>query len=138
MSDYTIRAVADAPDIFEGQHPGAMRFLTDDLDAQQVAFTHRLMPPQSGGKGSHGHRHKTQEEVYFVISGTLQFKLDEEIIDVPSGTAVRVAPAVSRSMWNDGPGDAELVICSIRLADPHGDGELVENFWPANGADGPH
>ena len=29
MSDYTIRAITDVPDIFEGHYPGAMRFLTD-------------------------------------------------------------------------------------------------------------
>jgi len=133
MSDYTIRAVTDVPDVFEGQYPGAMRFLTDHLEAQQVAFTHRLMPPRSGGKGGYGHRHKTQEEIYFVISGTLQFKLDDQVIDVPAGTAVRVAPAVTRSVWNDGPEDAELVICSKRLEDARADGELIEGFWPADG-----
>ena len=132
MSDYTIRAITDVPDIFDGQYPGAMRFLTDHLEAQQIALTHRLMPPQSGGKGSHGHRHNTQEEIYFVISGTLQFKLDDQIIDVPHDSAIRVAPAVARSIWNDGPDDAELMICSIRLEDPHADGELIEDFWPAN------
>ncbi len=134
MSDYTIRALSDVPNIFEGQYPGAMRFLADQLEAEQVAFTHRMMPPKSGGKGSYGHRHKTQEEIYYVISGTLQFKLDEHVIDVPTGSAVRVAPAVTRSVWNDGPDEAELVICSIRLEDPRADGELIEDFWPANGA----
>lgn len=133
MSDYTIRAITDVPDIFAGRYPGAMRFMTEPLEAQQVALTHRLMPPRSGGKGGYGHRHETQEEIYFVISGTLQFKLDEEVIDVRAGGAVRVAPAVARSIWNDGPGEAELVICSIRLDDPHADGELVDDFWPENG-----
>jgi len=92
------------------------------------------MPAGSGGKGSYGHRHKTQEEIYYVISGTLQFKLEDEVIDVPAGSAVRVAPAVTRSIWNEGPGDAALVICSVRLEDPHADGELVDGFWPADGA----
>jgi mannose-6-phosphate isomerase-like protein (cupin superfamily) len=133
MSDYTIRALTDAPDIFEGQYPGAMRFLTDQLEAEQVAFTHRSMPPKSGGKGGYGHRHKTQEEIYYVISGTLQFKLDEHVVDIASGSALRVAPAVTRSVWNDGPGEAELVICSVRLDDPGADGELIEDFWPENG-----
>jgi hypothetical protein len=40
---------------------------------------------------------------------------------------------VTRSIWNDEPSDAELVICSIRLQDPHADGELVEDFWPTDG-----
>ena len=50
------------------------------------------MPPGTGGKGSYGHRHKTQEEIYLVVSGTLQFKLDDDVVDVPAGTVVRVAP----------------------------------------------
>ena len=130
MNDYTIVSIAEAPDAFGGEYPGAMRFLTGPLDAVQVAMTHRVMPAGSGGKGSYGHRHKTQEEIYYVISGTLQFKLEDKVIDVPAGTAVRVAPSTTRSVWNEGPEEAELVICSIRLDDPRADGELVEDFWP--------
>ncbi len=130
MPGYTIRTLEEVPDAFGGEYPGSMRFMTADLGNEQVAFTHRVMPPKSGGKGSYGHRHKTQEEIYYVVSGRLQFKLGEEIIDVDRGTAVRVAPATVRSIWNDGPDDAELVICSVRLDDPSADGELVEDFWP--------
>lgn len=130
MSDYTIRRLADVPDAFGGQHPGAMRFFTGHLGAEQLAFTHRLMPPGSGGKGGYGHRHKTQEEIYFVISGTLQFKLDDDIVEVDGPSAVRVAPNVVRSIFNDGPDDAEVVICSVRLDDPRADGEIVDGFWP--------
>ena len=131
MSDYTIRRVDEVADAFGGKYPGAMRFLSEPLGTTQVAFTHRVMPPQSGGKGSYGHRHKTQEEVYFVLSGTLQFKLEDEVVEVPSGTVVRVAPDVTRSVWNDGPGEAELVIVSPRVADVREDVEFVQDFWPA-------
>jgi mannose-6-phosphate isomerase-like protein (cupin superfamily) len=131
MSDYTIRRLEDVEDAFEGRYPGAMRFMTGPLGNEQVAFTHRVMPPGSGGKGGYGHRHRTQEEVYFVISGTLQFKLEDEIVDVEAGSAVRVAPEVVRSVWNDGPRDAELIICSVRLADQSDEHEMVEAFWPA-------
>jgi mannose-6-phosphate isomerase-like protein (cupin superfamily) len=130
MSGYTIVRLEDVPDVFGGQYPGEMRFLTADLGNQQIAFTHRRMPPGSGGKGSYGHRHKEQEEIYFVISGTLQFKLEEEVVDVGPGTAVRVAPDTVRSVWNDGPEDAELVMVSVRLDDPRADVSLVEDFWP--------
>src|SRR5438270_6165509 len=134
MSDFTICRLDDVPDLFGGKYPGEMRMMTTELGADQIAFTHRRMPPKSGGKGSYGHRHKTQEEIYYVISGTLQFKLEDEVIDVPAGSAVRVAPTVTRSIWNDRPGDAELLICSIRLEDPHADGELVDDFWPEDRA----
>ena len=130
MNDYTIRRLEDVADAFGGQYPGEMRFLTDSLGCQQIAFTHRRMPPKSGGKGGYGHRHKTQEEIYFVVSGTLQFKLDDDLVEVSEGSAVRVAPGVVRSVWNDGPADSELVICSVRLDDPRADGEIIEDFWP--------
>ena len=127
---YTICEVADAPDAFEGKYPGEMRFLGGPLAAEQMALTYRRMPPETGGKGSYGHRHKTQEEIYFVLSGTLQFKLEDEVLDLPAGTVVRIAPAVVRSVWNEGPDDAVLIMCSIKSDDPEGDHETVADFWP--------
>lgn len=131
MPGYTIRRLDEVSDAFGGKYPGTMRFLTGPLETEQVAVTHRDMPPGSGGKGGYGHRHKTQEEIYFVVSGRLQFKLDDEIIDVDGGSAVRVAPEVVRSVWNEGPDDAELLIFSVRMDNARDDAELVEDFWPA-------
>ena len=131
MSGYTIRKLEEVQDAFGGQYPGAMRFLTSDLGAEQVAFTHRVMPPDSGGKGGYGHRHKTQEEIYFVISGTLTFKLDDKVVEVPGGCAVRVAPEVARSVHNESDEDAEMVILSVRLDNARDDAEIVEEFWPS-------
>ena len=78
MADYTIKRLEDVPDAL-GDYPGEMRMMTGDLESEQVAFTYRRMPQHTGGKGSYGHRHKEQEEVYFVASGKLQFKLNDEI-----------------------------------------------------------
>jgi mannose-6-phosphate isomerase-like protein (cupin superfamily) len=129
MSDYTIVTASEVPDRL-GDYPGEMRMFTEQVGAEQVAFTFRRMPAQTGGKGSYGHSHKTQEEVYFVISGTLQFKLGDDVVDVGPQTCVRVPPATVRSVWNEGPDDVELVICSVRLADQEGEHELHEDFWP--------
>jgi mannose-6-phosphate isomerase-like protein (cupin superfamily) len=130
VSGYTIRKLDEVQDAFGGQYPGTMRFLTSDLGAEQVAFTHRVMPPGAGGKGGYGHRHKTQEEIYFVISGNLTFKLDDDLVEVPGGSAVRVAPGVVRSVHNEDEADAEMVILSVRLDNAHEDAEIVEDFWP--------
>jgi len=129
LANYTIRRSAEVPDVL-GDYPGEMRMFTEPLGAEQVAFTYRRMPAKTGGKGGYGHRHKTQEEVYFVISGTLHFKLEDEVIELDGGCAVRVAPEVVRSVWNEGPADAELVICSVRVEDPRAEAELVDDFWP--------
>ena len=103
MADYTIKALADVTD-FLGDYPGEMRLATYEIGAEQAALTWRRMPAQTGGKGSYGHRHKTQEEIYLVVSGTLQFKLDDDVVDVPAGTVVRVAPAGRALRLERGPG----------------------------------
>jgi mannose-6-phosphate isomerase-like protein (cupin superfamily) len=128
MSGYTIKQIADVPDML-GDYPGEMRLTTSYIDATQVAVTFRRMPQYTGGKGSHGHFHKTQEELYLVVSGNLQFKLDDEIVEVGPRSIVRVAREVVRSIWNDRPEDGELLILSTRIDDPD-DAVLVEDFWP--------
>jgi mannose-6-phosphate isomerase-like protein (cupin superfamily) len=130
MPGYTVRRLDEVTNIFEGNYPGEMRMITYDIGAEQVALTYRRMPQHTGGKGSYGHHHREQEELYFVLSGRLQFKLDDEVVEAVTGTAIRVAPEVARSVWNDEPEDAELVIVSKRIADPQGDVEQVPDFWP--------
>jgi mannose-6-phosphate isomerase-like protein (cupin superfamily) len=131
MADYSIKRLEEIPDVL-GDYPGEMRMTAaSDLGNEQVSFTWRRMPAQTGGKGAYGHRHKTQEEIYFVASGTLQFKLEDEVIDLGEGTVVRVAPQVCRSVWNEGPDDAVLIMCSVKTDDPGADVETVEGFWPA-------
>ena len=129
MSGYTVRRAEDAPDLL-GDYPGEMRAMTYVVDAEQVAITYRRMPEHTGGKGAYGHYHRTQEEVYFVIAGKLQFKLGDDVVDVEKGGIVRVAPETPRSVWNDEPDDAELIIVSTRIADPGSDPVIVEDFWP--------
>jgi mannose-6-phosphate isomerase-like protein (cupin superfamily) len=128
MTNYTLRPLEEIPDVL-GEYPGEMRMGSLGLDCEQVAFTWRRMPAQTGGKGSYGHRHKTQEEVYFVAAGTLLFKLEDEVMEVPAGTVVRVGPEVARSVWNEGPEDAVLIMVSKKLGDPSADVETVEDFW---------
>jgi mannose-6-phosphate isomerase-like protein (cupin superfamily) len=128
MTNYTLKPLEEIPDVL-GDYPGEMRMGSFGLDCEQVAFTWRRMPAQTGGKGSYGHRHKTQEEVYFVAAGILLFKLEDEVMEVPAGTLVRVGPEVARSVWNEGPEDAVLIMVSKKLDDPSADVETVEDFW---------
>lgn len=129
MTDYTIISLEDAPDVL-GDHPGEMRFLTGPLGAEQVALTWRRMPPDTGSRGSYGHRHKTQEELYLVVSGTLTFKLGDDVVETGPGMAVRVPPETFRGIHNDTDEDAILVITSVKEADPGGEHEKQDDFWP--------
>ena len=129
---YTICEIGDVPDAFGGQYPGAMRLLGGPLHSEQVTLTYREMPPGTGGRGSYGHRHKTQEEIYLVLSGRLEFKLGDEVVELGPLTAVRVASDTVRSVWNEGPEEAALLIASTGSEDPRDDVELIEDFWPVS------
>jgi mannose-6-phosphate isomerase-like protein (cupin superfamily) len=130
MAEYQRVRLEDVDD-WLGDYPGEMRGITYAIGAEQVALTYRRMPQHTGSKGSYGHRHRTQEELYFVISGRLQFKLGDEIVELGRHEAVRIPPGTARGVWNEESEDAELVIVSVRVDDPSGDSERVDDFWPA-------
>jgi mannose-6-phosphate isomerase-like protein (cupin superfamily) len=131
MSEHAIAGADQATDFMAGYEGfGEMLSFTDALDAEQVAFTWRRMPAGTGGKGSYGHRHHEQEEIYFIVSGNVLFKLGDEVVEVGPQTAVKVPADVYRSVHNDGPDEAKLIICSVK-----GDGDVTEpdttpDFWP--------
>jgi quercetin dioxygenase-like cupin family protein len=129
VSGYTRIDLTDAPDVL-GNYPGEMRFLTGPLEAEQAALTYRRMPPGTGGRRSYGHRHKTQEELYLVVDGTLTFKVGDDVFEAGPGTAVRVAPETVRSVHNDSDADVILVITSVKASQQDGEVETEQDFWP--------
>ena len=129
MSAYTVKQLEDAPDVL-GDYPGEMRMLTGPIGAEQVAFTWRRMPPDTGGRGSYGHFHKTQEEIYFVAEGELTFKCGDDEFKAGPGTVVRISPETPRSVHNDTDSDAILIMASPKLDDVMSDVGKVEDFWP--------
>jgi mannose-6-phosphate isomerase-like protein (cupin superfamily) len=107
---------------------GEQRWYSDALGTEQVSFSWRRMPARTGGRGSYGHRHPGQEEVYFVLSGTITFKIDDDVFEATPQTAVRIGGDGYRSVHNDTDDEAQLLIFSIRLAEPAF--EKQEDFWP--------
>ncbi len=78
-----------------------MRWYTDAAGCEQVSFSWRSMPPDTGGRGSYGHRHPGQEEIYFVLEGTVTFKVGDEVFEVGPKTAVRMSGEEPYSVHND-------------------------------------
>ena len=129
MNGYSVAARTDATD-WMADYPGfgEMRHYPEALDCEQVAFSWRRMPAGTGGRGSYGHRHPGQEEVYFVVSGTLTFKVGDDVFEAEPQTAVRMSGEAFYSVHNDTDSDAELVIMSTRLDHPQTERE--DDFWP--------
>jgi uncharacterized cupin superfamily protein len=129
MDGYTVAKRDEAMD-WMAQYPGfgEMRWYSEALGTEQVSFSWRLMPPGTGGRGSYGHKHPGQEEIYFVVAGDVTFKIGDDVFEAGPQTAVRMTGEDFYSVHNDSDGDAELLIFSTRLEEPTA--EQQEDFWP--------
>ena len=59
----------------------------------------------SPGDAMSYHRQTEQEEFYYVLEGPGRMKIDDELVDVPEGTAVRIPPETRRQVLNDTEGE---------------------------------
>ncbi len=129
MSDYTITNLDDVEDAAAkgGLDFGVVRFPRTSVGAQRTGFAHQRIHP--GSRQPFGHRHHQAEEIYFVISGSGEVKLDGEVHGLRARDMVRIAPAVMRA-FAAGPDGLELLV----FGDHHeNDGEMVQGYW--DGAD---
>jgi mannose-6-phosphate isomerase-like protein (cupin superfamily) len=126
MATHTQISLADvedaAPDNGFGDRWEA-RVAREALGAEQTGLTHFRLRP--GKRSPFMHRHKQAEEIYLVLGGSGQVKLDDEIFDVKTLDAIRVAPEVARA-FEAGPDGLEFIAFG-----PHhkADGEQVADAW---------
>ncbi len=74
------------------------------------------------------HRHKTQEEVYIVLSGTLTIVYEDEVKALGQGEIARVAPEVRRFIANRHPEDVLLIALGGALEHVGRDGEAFATW----------
>ena len=74
-----------------------------------------------------GHRHKNQEEIYVVVSGSLRAKLEDEVVEMEQWDAIRVPKETMRG-FEAGPEGAEIIAIGAPNTGP-GDAETVTDWW---------
>jgi len=74
-----------------------------------------------------GHRHKTQEEIYVVVSGSIRVKLEDEIVELKQWDAIRVSKETMRG-FEGGSEGAELLAIGAPHTGP-GDAEMANDWW---------
>jgi mannose-6-phosphate isomerase-like protein (cupin superfamily) len=74
-----------------------------------------------------GHKHKEQEEVYVIVSGSARIKLDDEVVDLKPWDAVRMHRDAVRNV-EAGPDGAEIVAIGAPNTAP-GDAEMQPGWW---------
>ena len=94
---YTIvnlKQVEDQAPKFGLSHGLESRFARTDLGLAASGLSYFRLAP--GFREPFGHRHRDQEEVYLVVSGSVRAKVGDEIVELGAWDALRVAPTVVR------------------------------------------
>ena len=126
MGDFTVTNLKELENAAADRGPDLeARFGRRHLNSEHLGVSYFRYAP--GFKAPYGHRHREQEEVYVVVSGSGRIRLDDEIVEVGQWDAIRVAPRVVRA-FEGGPEGLELV-CIGADRPEEGDGELVKDFW---------
>ena len=86
------------------------------------------------GQRSRIHRHKTQEEVYLVLAGTLTLSIEGSERELGQGELARVAPAVRRQLSNRGADDVLMIALGGATEHVGRDGEAFTDWDQQTGA----
>jgi mannose-6-phosphate isomerase-like protein (cupin superfamily) len=128
MSEYTVVNMKEVEDQAEkfGLSPDLeARFARVPLEAELIGITYQRLAPNL--KLPWGHNHKTQEEVYVLVSGSARAKLGDEIVELKPWDAVRVHKDTMRTFEGGNEG-AEFLVVGAPNTGP-GDAEMVQGWW---------
>ena len=101
-----------------------IRFGRVPLDCEHCGVSYLRLGPDAK---AHGHRHKRQEEVYVLVSGSARMKVGDDELELRPLDAVRVPPHVMRGI-RGGPAGAEIVAIGAPNTGP-GDGDEPDPDW---------
>ena len=99
------------------------RFVKDGLDAEDTGVSYHRV--KAGKRQPFAHKHDRAEEVYVVVAGSGRVKLDEDIVEIATLDAIRVAPDVTRA-FEAGADGLDLLAFGPRH---EGDGEVIQGWW---------
>ena len=100
------------------------RFARVALEAEQTGVTYQRLGPNF--RVPFGHNHKTQEEVYIVVSGSMRAKLDDEVVELGPWDAIRVSKETMRG-FESGPEGVEFL--AIGVPGGPGDANTTQDWW---------
>jgi mannose-6-phosphate isomerase-like protein (cupin superfamily) len=95
------------------------------LELEQSGVSYQRLAPSF--RVPFAHRHKNQEEVYILISGSARAKLEDEIVELRPFDALRVHKDTIRG-FEAGPDGAELIAIGAPNTGP-GDAEVEHDWW---------
>jgi mannose-6-phosphate isomerase-like protein (cupin superfamily) len=121
-------------DQYSFEHPLRKRsitgklFLKDHLNLTSMQVSLNKFP--AGAAMPFYHAHKNDEELYIFVGGKGQMQIDEQLIDVEEGTAVRVAPPGWRIWRNNS--DEDLCFIVIQAKDGSLEADTFDDGIPGD------
>jgi mannose-6-phosphate isomerase-like protein (cupin superfamily) len=107
-----------------GMPPGLQaRFARTALGLEKSGVS--VFNAEAGYRFPWGHRHRDQEEIYLVLSGSAIVQFTDGSVELGQWDAMRLPPDVERS-WQAGPDGVEMVAFG---AGERGDAEMNQDFW---------
>jgi len=91
-----------------------MWFLKGELGASEVGLTVLELEPGAEGK-EHDETESGQEEIYYVVDGTVEVSVGSETVTLGHDEAIRVDPSERRKLHNVGDERAKLVLVGAPL-----------------------
>jgi uncharacterized cupin superfamily protein len=101
------------------------RFARGALGAETIGVSLQRIKP--GVRGAFAHRHRRDEEIYVVVSGSGRAVVDGEIVELKPWSALRLAPDAVRA-FEAGQDGLEFLAFGSHTKD---DAELLEADWPS-------
>lgn len=128
MGGYTIRNLKEIEDsaVKFGFSPDLeARFARGPLETDHLGLSYQRLAPDT--RAPFGHRHRQQEEIYVILSGSGRAMLGNETVNVRPLDALRVAPEVARA-FESGPDGLELLAFGAGEGGV-GDAEQAPGWW---------
>ena len=97
----------------------------EELEAEKSAISYLRVAPNF--RLPFGHKHKEQEEVYVLLSGSARLKLDDEVLELAPWDVVRIPKETVRNV-EGGPEGAELLLIGAPKTGP-GDANVQPEWW---------
>jgi mannose-6-phosphate isomerase-like protein (cupin superfamily) len=129
MARYTVQNLKEVEN--QGERYGLdpdqlqLRMAKDPLECSNAGISYLRLGP--GYRAPFGHKHKQQEEIYVLVSGSARMKIEDEIVEMQPLTAVRVDPGTTRG-YEGGPDGADLIVIGAPKTGP-GDADVEQGWW---------
>ncbi len=128
MSGYTrknLREVENAAPRFQMPSEMEARFARTPVEGETLGLSLMTLAPNF--RIPFGHKHESQEEVYVIVRGSGQIRVEDEIVEVAQWDAIRFDKDTMRAV-EAGPDGIEYV--AFGAGTDAQEVEMAADFWP--------